>query len=147
MQKSEVELIINDLSSQRLIVKTEKKGSFGNKKVEVKVNGTSITLLNVKRKELEQKMQQMQQWYDNGNSTQLQNYMKTNRMWIPMMLFSGIMNMIFFFTSMMSFMGMGMSPLESAMIGNNADTATGGGEVQSTDNANNNPTDCTSGAD
>jgi hypothetical protein len=52
-----------------------------------------------------------------------------------------------FFTYMMSFMGMGMSPLESAMIGNNADTATGGGEVQSTDNANNNPTDCTSGAD
>jgi hypothetical protein len=48
---------------------------------------------------------------------------------------------------MMSFMGMGMSPLESAMIGNNADTATGEGEVQSTDNANNNPTDCTSGAD
>jgi hypothetical protein len=138
LQKSEVERIINDLSSQRLIVKTEKKGSFGNKKVEVKVNGTSITLLNVKRKESEQKMQQMQQWYDNGNSTQLQNYMKTNRMWIPMMLFSGIMNMIFFFTSMMSFMGMGMSPLESAMIGNNADTATGG-EVQSTDNANNNP--------
>jgi len=147
LQKSEVELIINDLSSQRLIVKTEKKGSFGNKKVEVKVNGTSITLLNVKRKELEKKMQQMQQWCDNGNSTQLQNYMKTNRMWIPLMLFSGIMNMIFFFTSMMSFMGMGMSPLESAMIGNNADTATGGGEVQSTDNANNNPTDCTSGAD
>ena len=99
MQKSEVELIINDLSSQRLIVKTEKKGSFGNKKVEVKVNGTSITLLNVKRKELEKKMQQMQQmqqWCDNGNSTQLQNYMKTNRMWIPLMLFSGIMNMIFF---------------------------------------------------
>jgi hypothetical protein len=78
-------------------------------------------------------MQQMQQWCDNGNSTQLQNYMKTNRMWIPLMLFSGIMNMIFFFTSMMSFIGMGMSPLESAMIGNNADTATGGGEVQSTD--------------
>jgi hypothetical protein len=50
LQKSEVELIINDLSSQRLIVKTEKKGSFGNKKVEVKVNGTSITLLNVKKK-------------------------------------------------------------------------------------------------
>jgi hypothetical protein len=97
LQKSEVELIINDLSSQRLIVKTEKKGSFGNKKVEVKVNGTSITLLNVKRKELEQKMRQMQQWHDNGNSTQLQNYMKTNRMWIPMMLFSGIMNMIFFY--------------------------------------------------
>jgi hypothetical protein len=50
-----------------------------------------------------------------------------------------------FFTSMMSFMGMGMSPLESAMIGNNADTATG--EVQSTDNAYINPTDGTSGSD
>ena len=89
-QKSEVELIINDLSSHRLIVKTAKKGFFGNKKVEVKVNGTGIRLLNVKRKELEQKMQQMQQmqqWYDDGNSTQLQNYMETNRMWIPMCYF------------------------------------------------------------
>ena len=110
MQKSEVELIINDVSSQRLIVKT-KKGSFGNKKVEIKVYGANIRLLNVKRKELEQKMQQMQQWYDNGNSTQLQNYMKTNRMWIPMMLFSGIMNMISFFYVYDVFHGDGNEPI------------------------------------
>ena len=35
-------------------------------------------------------------------------------MWIPMMLCSGIMNMMFF-ASMMSFMGMAMNPSESAM--------------------------------
>jgi hypothetical protein len=35
-------------------------------------------------------------------------------MWIPMMLFSGIMNMVFF-ASMMSFMGMAMNPAESTM--------------------------------
>ena len=42
--------------------------------------------------------------------------MGDNRMWIPMMLFSGIMDMMFF-TSMMSFMGWGMNPMESAMLG------------------------------
>jgi hypothetical protein len=37
-------------------------------------------------------------------------------MWIPMMLFSGIMDMMFF-TSIMSFTGISMNPRESALIG------------------------------
>jgi hypothetical protein len=117
LPKDEVDLIVNDLLTQRLIVKTEKKGFiFGKKKVEVGITETGIKLLNAKKQELEQKRQQKQQSYDNGDGTQLQSYMDANRMWMPMMLFSGIMDMMFF-TSMMSFMGWGMNPMESAMIG------------------------------
>jgi len=39
--------------------------------------------------------------------------MDQNRSWMPMMLFSGLINMVMF-TSMMSFMGMSMNPAESA---------------------------------
>ena len=125
LHKNEVELIINDLLIQRLIVKSEKKGSiFRRKRVEVGITDIGIKLLNAKKQELEQKRQQMQQSYENGDGTQLQSYMDANRMWIPMMLFSGIMDMMFF-TSMMSFMGLGMNPMESAMIGGDSSNVDG----------------------
>jgi hypothetical protein len=64
--------------------------------------------------------------------------MNSNRSWIPFMLFSGIMDVIFF-TSMMSMMGMAMNPMESQMAaesggGGAGDTDTGsetGGEDSS----------------
>jgi DNA-binding MarR family transcriptional regulator len=124
LHKSEVELIVNDLSAERLIIKNEKRGFFGNKKMQISVTETGIKLLNAKKHELEQQLQQVQQWYNNGDRSQLQGYMDSNRMWIPMMLFSGIMN-IMFFTSMMSFTGMALNPMESQMTGDGvAETAT-----------------------
>ena len=115
--KEEVESIVNDLLTQRLIVKTEKKGLiFRKKKLELGITDIGMKLLNSKKQELEQKKQQMQQSYNNGDGTQLQSYMDANRMWMPMMLFSGIMDMMFF-TSMMSFMGLGISPMENAIMG------------------------------
>jgi hypothetical protein len=75
-----------------------------------------MKLLNAKKQELEQKKQQMQQSYNSGDGTQLQSYMDANRVWMPMMLFSGIMDMMFF-TSMMSFMGLGINPMENAVMG------------------------------
>ena len=117
LSKGEIELIVNDLLTQRLIINTEKKGFlFGRKKVQIAITEIGIKLLNVKKQELEQKRKQMQQSYDNGDGTQLQSYVDANRMWIPMMLFSGIMDMMFF-TSMMSFMGLAMNPIESSMVG------------------------------
>jgi len=115
--KEQVELIVNDLLTQRLIVKIETKGFiFRKKKLELGISDIGMKLLNAKKEELEQKKQQMQQSYNNGNGTQLQSYMDANRMWMPMMLFSGIMDMMFF-TSMMSFMGLGVNPMENAMMG------------------------------
>src|SRR5919199_1128295 len=133
LDKGEVELIVNDLLTQRLIVNAEKKGFlFGRKKVQIAITEIGIKLLNIKKQELEQKRKQMQQSYDNGDGTQLQSYVDANRMWIPMMLFSGIMDMMFF-TSMMSFMGLAMNPIESALMGGQS-TSSGGHEQSVNDN-------------
>ena len=117
LPKEEVELIINDLSLQRLIIKEEKKRRFfGSKKLEIKATDAGVRMLNSKKQELQQQAEQLRQWQRNGNTTQLQSYMESdyNRSWIPFMLFSGIMNVLFF-TSMMSMMGMGLNPMESQM--------------------------------
>jgi uncharacterized membrane protein YgcG len=116
LSKPEVEMIVNDLVAQRLVIQTEKKSFFGGKKLEFSISHTGMQVLNSKKAELEKQAQQVQQWYQNGNTAELQNYMSMNRSWIPMMLFSGIMNAIFFM-SMMSLMGMAMSPAESGFAG------------------------------
>src|SRR5215469_5482444 len=120
LDNDEVESIVSDLLTQRLILKIERKSFiFGKKKEELRITQIGSKLLNVKKQELDQKRQQMQESYDNGDGTQLQSYMDANRMWMPMMLFSGIMDMMFF-TSMMSFMGLRINPMESAIIGSDS---------------------------
>src|ERR671939_1151046 len=128
LDKEEVELIVDDLLTQRLIVKTERKGLiFRKKKLDLGITDIGMKLLNAKKEDLEQKKQQMQQSYNNGDGTRLQSYMDANRMWMPMMLFSGIMDMMFF-TSMMSFMGLGINPIESAMMGAESTGSNGHGQ-------------------
>ena len=45
-------------------------------KIELKITDTGMNLLGNKKKELQDKVQEMQQYYDNGNKTQL------NHLWI-----------------------------------------------------------------
>ena len=123
LAKTEVELIVNDLVFQRLITTNEKRGFFGRKKIELKITDTGMNLLGNKKKELQDKVQEMQQNYDNGNKTQLESLMDSNRAWMPMMLFSGIMN-ILFFTSMMSLMGLALNPMESSLTQGDANANT-----------------------
>jgi len=135
LPRDEVELIVNDLSSQRLIIKEEKKRKFfGGKKVQATVTETGLRMLNSKKQELEEQAQQLRQWQSNGNTTQLQSYMNSNRSWVPFMLFSGIMDVIFF-TSIFSMLGMTMNPMESQMAaesgGGGAEDAATGGEDSS----------------
>jgi hypothetical protein len=127
LSKEEVELVVNDLSLQRLILKEEKKRRFfGGNKLEIKVTETGQRMLNSKKQELQQQAEQLRQWNKNGDTAQLQKYMNSdnNRSWVPFMLFSGIMD-ILFFTSMMSMMGMALNPMESQMA---ADSGGGGAE-------------------
>lgn len=134
LEKNQVELLVNDLVQQRLVNSAEKKGSFlssllgsGRTKVVLNITNTGLRLLDVKKQELEQKASQLRQWYNNGDTSQMQGFMDSNRMWIPMMLFSGIMN-VMFFASMMSFMGMALNPTESQMAAESgAGEATEGG--------------------
>lgn len=127
LSKEEVELVVNDLSLQRLILKEEKKRRFfGGNKLEIKVTETGQRMLNSKKQELQQQAEQLRQWNKNGDTAQLQRYMNSdnNRSWVPFMLFSGIMD-ILFFTSMMSMMGMALNPMESQMA---SDSGGGGAE-------------------
>ena len=127
LSKEEVEVVVNDLSLQRLILKEEKKRRFfGGNKLEIKVTETGQRMLNSKKQELQQQAEQLRQWNKNGDTAQLQRYMNSdnNRSWVPFMLFSGIMD-ILFFTSMMSMMGMALNPMESQMA---ADSGGGGAE-------------------
>ena len=121
LDKSEVEVILHDLAVQRLVVKMEKKGFFRNK-TEFIINDTGQRLLDSKKLELEQKAKDIEQAYGNGNSAQLQSFIETDRAWIPMMLFSGLINAMFL-SSMMSFMGIAMNPQESSLAGDAGITA------------------------
>src|SRR5215210_9159280 len=127
LSKDEVELIVNDLVAQKILIKNEKKGFFGNKKIELDIADTGIKILNTKKQELSDKSERLQQLYETGDKSQVQSFMDSNRMWIPMMLFSIIMHMVFF-ASMMSFMGMAMNPAESAATEGQVDQNTAGAE-------------------
>ena len=130
LPREEVEIVVNDLSLQRLVTKEEKKRRFfGGKKIEIKITDTGMRMLNSKKQELQQEAEQLTQWQRNGNTTQLQRYMDSdnNRSWIPFMLLSGIMNALFF-TSMMSMMGMALNPMESQVA-----AESGGGGAAETD--------------
>ena len=134
LPKEEVELIINDLSLQRLIIKEEKRiRFFGGNKLEIKVTETGLRMLNSKKQELQQQAEQLKQWNKSGNTAQLQSYMNSNnnRSWMPFMLFSGIMD-ILFFTSMM---GMALNPMESQMAADSGSGGDGGAGDTETDSS------------
>jgi len=130
LSKDEVELIVNDLQTQKLIIKQTKKGFFGNKKIEVYVADTGFKILESKKQELVNKSKYLQQLYETGNRGQMQSYMNDNRMWMPMMLFSGLINAVMF-TSMMSFMGMSMNPAENVQSEAQASESGGSGAEDS----------------
>ncbi len=145
LNKSEVEIIVNDLVFQRLVMMNEKRSFFGRKKNELKITETGMSLLGNKKKELQEKVQEMQQYYNNGDKSQLDSFMVSNRSWVPMMLFAGIMD-ILFFTSMMSLLGLGLNPMESSLAqdGANADNS---GSADNTNGASDGSSSESSGAD
>jgi hypothetical protein len=129
LSREKVELIVNDLSIQRLTIREEKRRLFGGSRVELKVTETGVRMLNTKKQELQRQAEQLKQWNKNGNTAQIQSYMNSdNRSWVPFMLFSGIMD-ILFFTSMMSVMGMALNPMENQIT---ADSGGGGAEADNT---------------
>ncbi len=130
--KDEVSSIVNDLVIQRLATIVEKRRFFGGKKVKITITETGKSLLGIKHEELKQNKQKLEQLYESGDKQQLQTYMDSNRMWMPYMLFSGLMNVLFF-TSMISFMGMTMSPSESAVV-DNGGSSSDASDTAGTDN-------------
>ena len=126
INKAEVEMILNDLSAQRLVILDQKKGLFGNK-VQARITDVGSKLLSSKKEELEVKAREFKDMYRSGDRQGMESFMDSNRMWLPMMIFSGIMSTMMF-ASIMSFMGMAMNPAEQAAAGDAA-----GAEAQSAD--------------
>jgi len=142
LSKTEVESIVNDLVFQRLVISVEKRGFFGRKKNELKISETGTNLLGNKKKELEKKVQELHQYYNNGDKSQLNSFMASNRAWMPMMLFVGIMD-ILFFTSMMSLMGLALNPMESS-LSNGGASADNSGNADNTSEGSSDNTDSSS---
>ncbi|WP_415280703.1 MarR family transcriptional regulator [Candidatus Nitrososphaera sp. FF02] len=113
MDKAEVELVVNDLTSQRLLMADEKRGLLG-KKLQVEITETGKSLLADRKKELEEKAGELRGMYRNGDRRGVQSFMDDNRAWLPMMIFSGLMSALMF-ASIMSFAGMAMNPAEASM--------------------------------
>jgi len=139
LSKTEVELIISDLVFQRLVISMEKRGFLGRKKNELKISETGTNLLGNKKKELEKKVQELHQYYNNGDKSQLDSFMASNRAWMPMMLFVGVMD-ILFFTSMMSMMGLALNPMESSLTDGGA-SADNSGNADNTSEGSSDNTD------
>jgi hypothetical protein len=118
--EDEVRAIINDLVNQRLANMKEKGRFFGSKETKFTITETGSSLLGVKHQELRQSQERLQQVYESGDKQQLQSYMDSNRMWIPFMLMSGIIDALFF-VSILSFIGLAISPSEQAVV-DSADT-------------------------
>ena len=55
LSKDEIELIVNDLLAQKILIKNEKKGFFGNKKIELDIADIGVKILNTKKQELSEK--------------------------------------------------------------------------------------------
>ena len=129
VDKAKVEMILNDLGTQRLVVVEQKKGLFG-KKLLARITDTGSRLLDSKKQQLEEKAREFKDMYRNGDRRGMESFMDGNRAWLPMMIFSGIMSAVMF-ASMMSFMGMAMNPAESAVAGDAANADTQGADTQS----------------
>lgn len=148
LDRTEVELVLNDLVVQRLVNRIEKKG-FLRSKIEFMINETGNDLLNSKKRELEQKTKDIKQAYGNGNTAQFQLFMGTDRAWIPFLLFSGLLDVVFF-ASAMSFLGMAMSPQESSMAGDAGgatDSASGSDTTEGQEDSGSTDSSSTGGGD
>ena len=148
LDRTEVELVLNDLVVQRLVNRIEKKG-FLRSKIEFMINETGNDLLNSKKRELEQKTKDIKQAYGNGNTAQFQLIMGTDRAWIPFLLFSGLLDVVFF-ASAMSFLGMAMSPQESSMAGDAGgatDSASGSDTTEGQEDSGSTDSSSTGGGD
>ena len=117
LEKEKVDTIIEELTIQKLIVKYEKKNLFFRGKKYYDLTESGLEILNAKNDELEEKIRQAQQWYSQDDHEHTQSFIEGNREWIPLMIMSGIMDMAFF-TSLMSFVGISLNPMESFLFVN-----------------------------
>ncbi|MFN4336099.1 MAG: hypothetical protein ACK4FV_00750 [Candidatus Nitrosocaldus sp.] len=94
----DVAIIVERLILHGLIVKREKKGFLGRRKVELTITEKGTRELQERRFELEQKWQRMVMLAEQGKRQEFEREALSMRSWIPIMLFMGIMDMMMWMT-------------------------------------------------
>ena len=118
IEPEELNTILEQLENKGFIQVEEKKGWLG-KKIEIVVTEKGANEVDERVHELQTKWNQMAQLYKTGDKGQLKDMMDTNRSFLPMMMFFGVMDMMMF-GMMFSMMGMPISdyvPAESMSEG------------------------------
>jgi hypothetical protein len=114
ISEQEVELILNDLTLQKLIVVEGQYKNLLDDKFEARITHTGNRFLFLKKEELEEKARELKGMYRNEDKRGMELFMNVNRVWIPMMIFSRIISAMAF-ASMMYFIRLTINPIEAAL--------------------------------
>ena len=102
----ELNEILESLEKRELIKVEEKKGWLG-KKIEIKSTEKGDREVDERVHELQAKWNQMAAVYKTGDKDKMKDMMDSNRSFLPMMMFFGVMDMMMF-SMMFSMMGASM---------------------------------------
>ena len=131
IKAEELNTILEELESSKLVQVLEKKGLLGNK-IEIIVTDGGSTKVDEQIHELQSKWNQMSILYKTKDKENLKQSMEDNKSFFPTMIFFGVMDMMMF-SMMFSMIGMAMSsyvPVENIPDGvdsDNLDAETGEG--------------------
>lgn len=103
----ELNKILEKLEQRGFIRVEKKKGFFGGQKIELFVTEKGSSELEHRIHEMNESWDKMMQLYKSGDKQKLQDYMDSNRSFLPTMMFFGIMDMMMF-SMMFSMIGMAM---------------------------------------
>ena len=106
IDSKELNEILEKLEKKEFIKVEEKKGWMG-KKIEIKSTEKGDREVDERVHELQTKWNQMSAVYKTGDKDKMKDMMESNRSFLPMMMFFGVMDMMMF-SMMFSMMGASM---------------------------------------
>jgi DNA-binding HxlR family transcriptional regulator len=107
IEPEELNKILEKLEQRGFIRVEKKKSFFGGEKIELLVTKKGSNELDQRIFEMNQNWDRMVQLYKSGDKQKLQDYMDSNKSFLPMMMFFGIIDMMMF-TMMFSMIGVAM---------------------------------------
>jgi DNA-binding HxlR family transcriptional regulator len=107
IEAEELNKILEKLEERGFIRVDKKKGFLGGEKIELSLTEKGSNELEQRVHEMNQNWEKMVQLYKSGDKQKLQDYMDSNKSFLPMMMFFGIMDMMMF-SMMFSMIGMTM---------------------------------------
>lgn len=96
IESEELNKILEKLEERGMIKVDKKKGLFGGAKIELQITEKGSNELDQRMHEMQENWKQMVQLYKSGDKKKLEGFMESNKSFLPMMMFFGIMDMMMF---------------------------------------------------